>query len=131
MLGKIAAGFVILVALVVAKDMYVDTSADIAKQAQEASQRPADLAKLKRPEVREACAKHPEWLMVSCQEADEKSVNIGMAPEEVRLAWGKPSSINVTTTSGVESEQWVYGSGFYVYLYNGIVRSIQTSRRAP
>lgn len=41
--------------------------------------------------------------------------------------WGKPARVNATQTAAARQEQWVYGSG-YVYLTNGIVTAIQTSR---
>jgi hypothetical protein len=55
-------------------------------------------------------------------------VSIGMTGEEVRKSsWGKPKSINETITARGKHEQWVYGGG-YLYLDNGILTSIQTSR---
>ena len=55
-------------------------------------------------------------------------VNIGMNAEQVRKSsWGKPKSINETITARGKHEQWVYGGG-YLYLENGVLTSIQTSR---
>ena len=52
--------------------------------------------------------------------------SIGMTSEEVRASrWGDPEKINTTTTANGTSEQWVYSSGNYVYLDNGIVTTIQ------
>lgn len=55
-------------------------------------------------------------------------VRIGMTKEQVYTScWGKPRKVNETVTAGGQHEQWVYGTG-YIYLDNGVVRSIQTSR---
>jgi hypothetical protein len=55
-------------------------------------------------------------------------VSIGMTAEQVRKSsWGKPKSINETITARGKHEQWVYGGG-YLYLENGVLTSIQTSR---
>lgn len=57
-------------------------------------------------------------------------IMVGMTAEQVRRAWGAPSKINATLTGSGKSEQWVYeGARFrnqYVYLDNGVVRSIQS-----
>ncbi|MBM7111517.1 hypothetical protein SAM19_04937 [Brevibacillus laterosporus] len=51
---------------------------------------------------------------------------IGMTKEEVlNSAWGKPNSINKTTTANGEHEQWVYSIKKYVYFDNGYVTAIQ------
>lgn len=51
---------------------------------------------------------------------------IGMTSSEiVNSTWGSPDKINKTTTTYGVSEQWVYGSGKYIYLENGIVTAIQ------
>jgi hypothetical protein len=58
----------------------------------------------------------------------DNGVRIGMTVEEVRKSsWGKPRSINETITAGGKHEQWVYGGG-YLYIENGVLTSIQTSR---
>jgi hypothetical protein len=55
-------------------------------------------------------------------------VSIGMSAEQVRKSsWGEPKSINETITARGKHEQWVYGGG-YLYLENGVLTSIQTSR---
>lgn len=55
---------------------------------------------------------------------------MGMTSSQVinRTSWGPPRSINTTTTAGRVAEQWVYGDGDYLYLTNGRVTAIQTSR---
>lgn len=55
-------------------------------------------------------------------------VRVGFSPELVRVAWGNPESINRTITAAGTREQWVYGRGDYVYIENGAVTAIQTSR---
>jgi len=51
---------------------------------------------------------------------------IGMTANEVSNSqWGKPTKVNKTTTAYGVTEQWVYSSGKYVYLDNGIVTAIQ------
>jgi hypothetical protein len=54
-------------------------------------------------------------------------VVIGMTAHTVLAAWGEPRSVNTTITAGGSREQWVYSTG-YVYLTNGRVDGIQTSR---
>lgn len=61
--------------------------------------------------------------------AKKGGVGIGMTKEQVYAScWGKPEKVNVTTTAGGDHEQWVYPGYQYVYLSNGVVTSIQTSR---
>ena len=55
-------------------------------------------------------------------------VQIGMTGEMVRSSWGKPTRVNTTNTARGTREQWVYGTGQYVYLENGRVTAIQQSR---
>lgn len=52
-------------------------------------------------------------------------VRIGMTAEMCRDAWGSPSDINRTTGTWGVHEQWVYGSGSYLYFEDGILTSIQ------
>lgn len=54
-------------------------------------------------------------------------ISIGMTPRMVRAAWGNPETINTTITANGRDEQWVYGDDF-VYVTNGKVRAMQTSR---
>jgi hypothetical protein len=70
------------------------------------------------------------------READQKalcarvgSVRVGLNAEGVlKSCWGKPARINTTKTEDHTREQWVYGTGHYVYLTDGLVTAIQTSR---
>lgn len=52
-------------------------------------------------------------------------IKLGMTPEQVTLAWGRPQDINRTTTLGGTREQWVYGMKTYVYFQGGVVTAIQ------
>jgi hypothetical protein len=53
---------------------------------------------------------------------------IGMTPSQIyKSCWGSPLKVNETITARGRHEQWVYGGG-YLYLDNGVVTSIQTSR---
>jgi len=52
------------------------------------------------------------------------TVSLGMKPYEVICSKGEPKDKNVTITSSVRHEQWVYDWG-YVYLENDVVTSIQ------
>jgi len=56
-------------------------------------------------------------------------IMVGMSAAQVRRAWGEPTKINVTLGATGRSEQWVYrGRNYrddYVYLDNGVVRSVQ------
>lgn len=64
------------------------------------------------------------------KECDRKGgINVGMTADQVlKTCWGKPRSVNTTHTGRGSREQWVYGSD-YVYVENGVVTAIQTSRR--
>lgn len=52
-------------------------------------------------------------------------VVIGFSKQMCREAWGEPNSINKSTGSWGTHEQWVYGSGSYLYFENGKLSSIQ------
>lgn len=53
-------------------------------------------------------------------------VFIGMSTEEVRtVGWGRPDSINRTTTARGTREQWVYGGRNYLYFEDGFLTKIQ------
>lgn len=61
--------------------------------------------------------------------ARKGGVGVGMTRAQVHAScWGKPTSINITTTASGDHEQWVYPGYQYLYLRNGVVTSIQTSR---
>lgn len=58
----------------------------------------------------------------------EGKIAIGMNQKMVIDSWGKPSDINRDIYSFGVHEQWVYGSGNYVYFKDGVVSSISTRR---
>jgi len=63
----------------------------------------------------------------------ENKIIVGMTTNEVVMSWGQPSKINTTVSGGGRSEQWVYrrekiGYDQYVYVDNGFVRSMQSSK---
>jgi hypothetical protein len=131
MLKKLIVGFVLLMAVLTVIHMYVDATTEAEKQGRQAqvaqNTRPEDLQHLKRPAVREACIKHSDWDMETCQTIDKNELSIGMTAEQVQLSWGKPTRINTTTNARTEREQWIYGRD-YIYVENGVVRSMQSSR---
>lgn len=58
----------------------------------------------------------------------EAKLAVGMTPDQVRLVWDKPKSINSSNGAWGEREQWVYGGGRYAYLLNGRLESWQISQ---
>jgi hypothetical protein len=56
-----------------------------------------------------------------------KKIFVGMTAEQARMSWGKPQTNNKTVTAAHVHEQWVYGSGQYLYIDDGILTSFQTS----
>lgn len=53
-------------------------------------------------------------------------VRLGMTAAQVRASnWGKPDSVNRTTSAAGIHEQWVYEEGNYLYFENGILTTIQ------
>jgi hypothetical protein len=65
------------------------------------------------------------------EEAERKrkrsqGVSVGMTKEDVLASsWGRPESINTTTTASGTREQWVYGGRNYLYFENGRLVAIQ------
>jgi hypothetical protein len=57
-------------------------------------------------------------------------VMVGMTAQQVRRAWGTPSSVNKSVGSYGVHEQWVYDRGQagsqYVYVDDGVVTAVQT-----
>lgn len=53
-------------------------------------------------------------------------VRVGMTKAEVAAScWGKPKSINSTTTARGTREQWVYGRDYLYFDENGLLTTIQ------
>lgn len=59
------------------------------------------------------------------KEIIEGYVRIGWTKEMCIESWGEPDEINKTTNKYSVSEQWVYGSGSYLYFDNGRLSTIQ------
>lgn len=62
------------------------------------------------------------------QRAERRSqgVSIGMSQADVLASsWGRPEKVNRTTTATRVREQWVYGSGGYLYFDDGVLTAIQ------
>jgi hypothetical protein len=58
--------------------------------------------------------------------AARPGIKIGMTQEQALASqWGKPISVNRTTTAHGVREQWVYNSKSYLYFDNGILTAIQ------
>ena len=56
-----------------------------------------------------------------------EGVRIGMSQEEVlQSSWGRPERVNRSVYSFGTHEQWVYGSGNYLYFEDGKLTSMQT-----
>jgi len=63
------------------------------------------------------------------REASLGRVAVGMTPTQVESAWGKPRSINTTTSTSGRTDQWVYrrsSGNAYVYFRGGLVSSVST-----
>lgn len=71
--------------------------------------------------------KQPLTYKPSAQRALVTQPSVGMSEYEAAdTQWGRPESINRTVTASGKREQWVYGSGRYVYLENGRVTAISS-----
>lgn len=55
----------------------------------------------------------------------EGIIEVGMTKRMCFDAWGVPEKINTTSSTAGVYEQLVYGAGYYVYLENGIITTIQ------
>jgi hypothetical protein len=56
---------------------------------------------------------------------EEGRVVIGMTPEEARMSWGNPKSVNRTVTALGVDEQWVYNDLTFIYFRDGKVTAVQ------
>lgn len=66
-----------------------------------------------------------DWPQQVVDLIQHRRAKVGMKEKQALLAWGLPKRVNRTTTARGSSEQWVYESGSYLYLDNGIVSAIQ------
>ena len=84
-------------------------------------------AYLKSP-VGRVCSQHVGWSLEICGIVAQHKVRIGMTDEQAVAAWGRPESINDTTTPNGTMSQWVYNERTaYLYVVNGVVVGSQTS----
>lgn len=60
-----------------------------------------------------------------------RSVWIGMSAEMALESQGTPIEINRTVTASVVREQWVYGTGVYLYFDNGVLTAVQDKPPVP
>lgn len=75
-----------------------------------------------------AQARRNELARIDADCAKRGGAKIGMDAASVRKScWGAPLRVNTTMNARATHEQWVY-SGGYLYLDDGVVTSIQTSR---
>jgi hypothetical protein len=58
----------------------------------------------------------------------QRQVSIGMTREQAELAWGRPESIQETTSAAGVTEQWVYRGPNYLGFQDGRLRVIRRSR---
>ena len=68
---------------------------------------------------------HPTWSKKVWDAIANNDVFVGMNKEQVRMSWGEPSDINSTTSKHASSEQWVFGSGSYLYFDGNQLTTIQ------
>lgn len=71
------------------------------------------------------CTENPSWSEEACELIAKKEIAIGMTPEQVTAAWGKPRDINRTTHVNYTQEQWVYHNNQYLYFLNDMLETIQ------
>ena len=67
------------------------------------------------------------WKAEAARLAALPGVRIGMSADAVlaKSSWGKPASVNRTTTAYGTREQWVYKGHNYLYFTNGVLTAIQ------
>jgi hypothetical protein len=103
-------------------------TAAAAKATEQERERKAREVTVRAARERESAIRARGWPASVTQAAVDKKVIIGMTTEQVVAAWGRPYNINETITARGKSEQWVYGSGQYLYFDNGVLKTIQRSR---
>ena len=69
-----------------------------------------------------------KWSKQAVEAIKSNKVYVGMNEEQARLSWGEPEHINTTMGAAFQEEQWVYGSGYYLYFTNGKLTNLQTSK---
>jgi len=83
-------------------------------------------AQLEKAEAKQVADAEKRQAAAAKAKKRSEGVSLGMSPEDVLASsWGKPESINRTTTQFGTREQWVYGGRNYLYFENGKLTSIQ------
>jgi hypothetical protein len=78
--------------------------------------------------MQQQAAREAEAAKAECERRGGAS--IGMTKAQVLASClGKPSHRIVTITAGARAEQWVYGESTYLYFVDGVLRSINTTKR--
>ena len=75
--------------------------------------------------VRNRLKKNPEWSDDVIATTTCNRISIGMTQDQARAGWGAPEDINRSVYTFGVHEQWVYGSGNYLYFKDGILTSFQ------
>jgi len=70
----------------------------------------------------------PKWDKATVEMIKQRKIKLGMSEQQLSLSWGRPQRINRSVGSFGVHEQWIYGSGQYVYMQNGKLTSFQSSR---
>lgn len=94
--------------------------------AQDKKEKEAKVEQGKMQKFNQLLKKHPNYKKYRKNIA-EGSATIGMPEELLVLSVGEPREINTSTNAHSVHKQYVYGSGNYVYVVNGIVESFQQS----
>lgn len=81
-------------------------------------------ARWRKTKAGKICTKNPEWSKYACETLALGKVRIGMTRDQARVSWGRPNSVNKTTSAHGTHEQWVY-DGNYLYFEDGILTTVQ------
>lgn len=86
----------------------------------------AELAKSpKTAKAAKLCREYADWSIADCEAIAGRKIHIGMTSEQVKAAWGKPKSVNGTTSSRGTQEQWVYACNYAYFDEDGKLYSMQ------
>ena len=82
------------------------------------------------PETTARIAARPEGAAAKAACDRGKAISVGMTVNEVYAScWGKPKNVNTSVLGSTKMEMLFYEGYNYVYLENGIVKSIESSGR--
>ena len=97
-------------------------------ETQEARQARIEKLERERLSAMQEVVKSPTPQAQTAQNQIAREPTVGMSEHDANLsAWGPPQQINRTVTTYGTNEQWVYGTGRYLYLVNGRVTAISTT----